>query len=129
MNFSKATKCKGCEIEFTPKRGVRYCTPECCETSKRIESHYGINKAEYDFIWSLQGSQCAICNATEGNMVVDHCHDTGKIRGILCQHCNTGLGAFRDDTEALQRAIGYVTHAEYVPADGQPRVGRRTLAA
>ena len=131
MDFRESTDCKGCGVAFTPKythRAIKYCTAECRKGSASIEYHYGINKAEYDIIWSVQGSQCAICGTTEGNMVVDHCHDTGKIRGILCQHCNTGLGAFKDDLDALQWAMRYLRHAEYAPEDEQPRVGKRTFA-
>jgi hypothetical protein len=51
--------------------------------------------------------QCAICN-TEGKLVVDHDHGTGKIRGMLCHHCNRGLGHFRDDPALLDFAVQYL---------------------
>ena len=132
MEFAESIKCKGCGVAFTPKktaRAIKYCTAGCHRESSGMESHYGINKAEYDFIWALQGSQCAICSTTEGRMVIDHCHDTGKIRGILCQHCNTGLGAFKDNESSIGRAILYLRHAEYSPEDGTPRLGLRSIPA
>ena len=54
-----------------------------------------------------QGGKCAICEtqcATERELAVDHCHKTGKIRGLLCMRCNTALGAFKDDPLLLERA-------------------------
>lgn len=41
-------------------------------------------------------------------LFVDHCHDKKKVRGMLCNNCNTGLGYFKDDTTRLQRAIDYL---------------------
>ena len=131
MDFRESIECKGCGVAFTPKkcRGkpMQYCTAECHKAASSMISHYGINMSEYNAMKAMQGEACAICGDREAKLYVDHCHDTGKIRGLLCQHCNTGLGAFKDDTEAMQQAIGYVTHAEYAPEDGQPRVGKRTF--
>lgn len=53
---------------------------------------------------------CDIC-AAPGPLVVDHCHSSGKVRGMLCQHCNRGLGHFRDNPEVMGRAINYVKGA------------------
>lgn len=71
-----------------------------------------------------QGGVCAICKTpieftqTKGGgssqfeAVIDHCHTTGKVRGVLCGLCNTGLGRFKDDKERLQRAITYLTESQ-----------------
>ena len=60
----------------------------------------------------IQGDACAICGTKDtGNRKafhVDHCHDTGKIRGLLCGNCNSGIGNLRDDINLLQRAIEYL---------------------
>ena len=60
---------------------------------------------------AAQGGRCAICQTIQperGRWYVDHCHATGRIRGILCRVCNTGLGAFRDDPSVMQNAITYL---------------------
>ena len=57
-----------------------------------------------------QGNCCAICGAKPKGrrLAVDHDHKTGKVRGLLCMFCNTGLGKFRDDPKLLKKAIGYL---------------------
>lgn len=55
--------------------------------------------------------QCTICG-DETNLVVDHCHETNKIRGLLCNRCNKGLGLFRDDPDLLEFARIYLLSAK-----------------
>lgn len=59
-----------------------------------------------------QGNKCKICETHESEfdkrLAVDHCHKTGKVRGLLCSSCNTSLGKFKDDPEILRRAINYL---------------------
>ncbi len=56
-----------------------------------------------------QDGKCAICRIVPSRtMAVDHCHDTGAIRGLLCSNCNTGIGLLRDNPEILARAIIYL---------------------
>lgn len=60
-----------------------------------------------------QDNRCAICGTDEpggrgDGFVVDHCHSTGRIRGLLCSACNTGLGLFKDNAETLAKAIKYL---------------------
>jgi hypothetical protein len=71
---------------------------------------YGITKEEFDRIQTAQLGECAICNKPifqEGH--IDHCHATGKVRGILCGKCNKGLGLFDDNVIYLTNAIKYLT--------------------
>jgi hypothetical protein len=59
-----------------------------------------------------QNGLCAICKKTEtgktSNLCVDHCHKTGKVRGLLCNNCNKGLGLFKDNPEVLLNASAYL---------------------
>lgn len=76
---------------------------------------YGLTPECYDRLMSQQGDACGICGAKPGqwvanggNLVVDHDHATGAVRGLLCPSCNRGLGQFEDDTERLLEAVQYL---------------------
>lgn len=58
-----------------------------------LKFNYGITVSEYDALCKKQDSKCSICNKT-CKLVVDHCHSTGIVRGLLCNHCNSALGSF-----------------------------------
>ena len=79
---------------------------------------YGIDGAEYDRMLSEQFGVCAICKSSNtgdkrgGRFHVDHCHSSGKVRGLLCLACNHGLGKFKDSIESLKRAIGYIESSQ-----------------
>lgn len=76
---------------------------------------FGISSEDYRELLRRQGGRCKICGAEDsGNkrqhvFSVDHDHVTGEIRGLLCVHCNHGLGAFFDDTDRLRSAIKYLS--------------------
>lgn len=76
----------------------------------RTEATFGLSSKQYWAIYAAQGHRCAICRVASGRkkrLAVDHDHDTGEIRGLLCQPCNyTLLGRY--GIEALQRAIDYL---------------------
>ena len=62
-----------------------------------------------------QGKSCKICDTKSEDHLsfhVDHCHDTGEVRGVLCNNCNAGLGMFQDNLELLFMAIDYLTEKE-----------------
>jgi Recombination endonuclease VII len=73
---------------------------------------YGITIADYDRMLADQGGKCAICPTDSpgrhGRFHVDHCHETGKVRGLLCSNCNRGLGLFQDNAHYLMTASKYV---------------------
>jgi hypothetical protein len=75
----------------------------------KIRNKYGLSREEYDSL--MEQSHCGICDAdlTERKPALDHCHATGKIRGVLCSQCNTGLGMFHNNPEALRRAAEYLS--------------------
>lgn len=78
---------------------------------------YGITRADFDALLASQGSVCGICGqnwsgTTTKDWHVDHCHETGYVRGVLCHHCNIALGHFDDRPELLERAASYLRKAE-----------------
>jgi len=80
--------------------------------AKDLKSLYGITSEIYNDILREQGGVCAICgkeDTTKNNFLhIDHNHRTGEIRGLLCSHCNLGLGNFMNDEEILYSAIKYL---------------------
>jgi len=76
----------------------------------RTKAKYGITIETYDEMLALQNNVCAICfqESKDRALAVDHCHKTGKVRGLLCASCNNGLGRFKDDINLLQKAIEYL---------------------
>lgn len=72
---------------------------------------FGLTETDFDLMLANQLWACAICCtpfAEKDRPHLDHCHASGKVRGLLCGHCNRGLGLFRDSTQALGRAITYL---------------------
>lgn len=79
-------------------------------------AQYDLTPEEYEQMVIDQGETCALCGTDEsggrhGVWHVDHDHDTGTVRGLLCTRCNMGLGHFDDNIEKLQQAIDYLTNA------------------
>ena len=72
-----------------------------------LKLYYGITLDEYDAMLEKQGGHCALCDRTE--LVVDHCHETGRFRGLLCRPHNVAIGALGDNTYGLQRALEYLS--------------------
>ena len=69
---------------------------------------YGLTQVQYDILMLTQCGKCAICTEVMEPSYVDHDHETGRIRGLLCRHCNTGLGCFKDNPELLVTAGEYL---------------------
>lgn len=87
-----------------------------CSNLRRI----GFTLALKNQCIEMQGGKCAICQVELRSLPrrevhADHCHDSGQARGVLCHHCNTGLGAFRDDPERMVRAIEYLKNPTLEP--------------
>ncbi len=93
-----------------------------------LKSRYGLTPTDMLAMVSDQDNRCKICfqrppKPVEGKrqkqfLCVDHDHDSGKIRGLLCDSCNIGLGGFKDNTELFQAAINYLKAQE--PEDEHP---------
>ncbi|MBI2325363.1 MAG: endonuclease VII domain-containing protein [Chloroflexi bacterium] len=94
----------------TGYRKCRACSQEWSQRSFR-KKLYGITAEQHEFLLDAQGGRCAICGTKENSGValgVDHRHDTGAIRGLLCDPCNIGIGGLREDPTLLAAAIQYV---------------------
>lgn len=110
-------------------RSCRYTIQETNRYLKRIYRQYGLTPEEYNEFFDSQNGLCAICHRpydekkrpahlrdfqpkANRKLSVDHCHETGKVRGLLCQRCNTGLGFFSDNLELMRSAVQYLENHE-----------------
>jgi hypothetical protein len=75
-----------------------------------VKRDYGLTPEEYDAMLVAVDGKCTICRKAPKvkALAVDHCHTTGKVRGILCDKCNMGIGYFDDNLDLLQKAIEYL---------------------
>jgi hypothetical protein len=71
---------------------------------------YGISVQEHAAMMARQNGRCAICQRKPSGdtLCIDHCHETGKVRGLLCRKCNTGLGCYDDDPAFARKAAAYL---------------------
>jgi hypothetical protein len=79
-----------------------------------LKKKYGITIEQYDQMFDDQGGVCAICKNTQTKkrLAVDHCHDTGQVRGLLCDKCNRAIGLLGDTKERLEAALEYLREAQ-----------------
>lgn len=78
------------------------------DADKHIKKKYGLTRTAYDKILMTQGGGCAICGNLKNRMCVDHEHESGLVRGVLCVPCNTALGALKDNPVFAYQASGYL---------------------
>lgn len=112
------TRCRSCRKRLEPRNpetARRWYRANLERTrSYRRFRMYGVSEVEYQALVQEQGGRCAICrNPPEGRgkggvLVVDHDHETGAVRGLLCGLCNMGLGKFADSPERLLGAVAYL---------------------
>ena len=87
-----------------------------CGVCERLKQKYGITRKDRDEMYAEQDGKCVICkdnltfawNHSKASAAVDHCHTSGKVRGLLCMNCNMGLGKFQDNPEFLRNAADYL---------------------
>ena len=95
------------------KRRRRVERPDAVRNN-RLKHDFGITLVDYDRMLAEQRGVCKICkmgSTCKGKperLSVDHNHETGKVRGLLCRRCNRALGAFRDNPDVLRAAIEYL---------------------
>lgn len=120
LTSGKTQSC-GClqkdELSKRQKHGYRYGSDEYKQHHRdlRLQRKYGITWNDYLEIIESQDNECAICGTSISELDhtahLDHCHDTGKVRGVLCRRCNTGIGMLNDDPDTLMKAVNYLINA------------------
>ena len=114
------SQCKDCEKEYNARPEVkrRRYTQRSAETKedRRLKDRYGISLQDYHDMLLEQNGSCAMCPATalDKKLCVDHNHETGEVRALLCVPCNTMLGMAGDSADRLQAGIDYLKeHGSY----------------
>jgi hypothetical protein len=116
--YFKDKNCKTCGSVFTPSNPCQlYCCVACRGKNSYYKRNYGIDEADLKAMKEEQDYKCYICSS-EGFMIgnnnhseklaVDHDHETGKVRKLLCHNCNRALGLMKDDPELLRKAANYI---------------------
>jgi hypothetical protein len=105
----KASICKKCKN--TMRHNKRMLNP--VKEKARVKGNlltlkYNITLTDYNTMLYIQDSKCLICKTYKEVLSVDHCHTTGKVRGLLCNHCNSMLGQAKDNIETLLAGIEYL---------------------
>lgn len=76
-----------------------------------LKRKFNLSKEDYQKLLDIQQTVCAICGKTSKRaLAVDHCHKTGKIRGLLCSKCNRGIGYLNDDPFLLKKTLEYLEY-------------------
>lgn len=109
-NVYKSGHCKACTIAKSNVYRGKSDRRKVYEQNYWLKRKYGLSKQDYNRRFSDQQGKCLICLESNHKLVVDHSHKTGKIRGLLCSHCNSLLGFAHDSPERLQSAIRYLSY-------------------
>ena len=112
-----------CYLTPSGNRG-NYCKP-CMRTMKNEFNKKVLKdrrQEQFDRMVNLVGKKCPLCLTKEAD-TIDHCHTSGKVRGLLCEKCNLALGNFNDDPLLVKNAINYVIkNSEYEPFHNKSRM-------
>lgn len=100
------------QLPKTKERRKKYeAKPESKDAKyvRSLKRFYDLTEEQYDKMFENQNGRCAICfGESKIKLSVDHCHKTGKVRGLLCRKCNLGIGFLNDSVDFLSRAIKYL---------------------
>ena len=109
--YTRYSICKVCKNE--QNKQWSFNNPDKVKQQRRktrLKTNYNLTELQYAEMLVNQNGCCALCKGTDENkhLAVDHCHATGKVRGLLCINCNTLLGKVHDDILLLQNMIDYL---------------------
>lgn len=106
----RASWCMSCDRAYYERRKEAGLTDKRDMRAYHLQRNYGLTLDEYNSMIEQQGGCCAICRGSSNGKSwhVDHDHETGAIRGILCNGCNTALGGMRDSPAILRAAADYL---------------------
>lgn len=109
------SRCIECRPRHNAREQKRYVPLSKQEQSRNDnwKRKYGITPADYALMLEKQNGLCAVCETDspgggKGFFVVDHCHSSGVVRGLLCWNCNVGAGHLRDDPELVHKMEVYL---------------------
>jgi len=91
-------------------RAWRKANPDKVRAQK-LRADYSLSPADYDALVAAQNGRCAICKSAKLECI-DHCHTTGRVRGVLCRACNAALGQFRDNPDLFVRGAEYLERSD-----------------
>ena len=102
------TECKECA-----KSRIKASHDPTRYRNNHLKRNYGITLDDYDRMYEQQGGCCAICGTTNpggkwNHFAVDHNHETGAVRELLCNNCNTAIGLMKDSSNLLRLAANYL---------------------
>lgn len=110
--YNKSKKGKARNIRYNSKRKAQMRKNEFNRKLRK----YNLTHEEFQQMLLDQDHRCKICGQ-QTILVIDHCHTTGVVRGMLCRNCNTGLGMFEDCVETLRKAADYVAAGKELVTD------------
>ena len=113
--YGKKSQCKTCEKRYydarkdidSLKSRVWYRENKYRQKMYKVKKQYGLDSKEYERMMEETKGECFICKRAS-NLVVDHCHASLRVRGLICNNCNRGLGYFKDSVGFLESAISYL---------------------
>lgn len=112
INFSKNSGAHGYRKTCNPCRSLKNKDYTSGHKNSQLKKYYGITIDDYNDMFLQQSGCCKICTTHQSKLLkalsVDHCHKTGKIRGLLCGRCNMALGQFKDSFELCLKASKYL---------------------
>lgn len=108
--FRKCTEC--CTAAARERRNKEPELTKLNAFKRHIRVKYGISYETFLRLRAEQNNLCAICSGELIDPHIDHCHESGRVRGILCFTCNTALGKFKDSIEILRSAISYLQRSD-----------------
>lgn len=106
--------CLGCPRDYKGEYARMKASPNHKDrvAKAKRKQYYGITQEQYDEMLASQNGVCAICKLAT-RLVVDHDHDTGEFRGLLCRTCNSGIGQLRDSLRLVLAAADYLGKRNY----------------